>query len=71
MLYPLAVKVAESSPVKKGVLMPNAIMAKFGNAIDLAKKIKMLINLRNAMAIETRHELEEKYSWAILRQREL
>jgi hypothetical protein len=65
------VKVAESSPVKKGVLMPNAIMAKFGNVIDLAEKIKMLINLRNAMAIETRHELEEKYSWAILRQREL
>jgi len=68
------VKVAESSPVTKGVLMPNAIMAKFGNVIDLAEKIKMLIkdeNLRNAMAIETRHELEEKYSWAILRQREL
>jgi len=50
--------------------MPNAIIAKFGNVIDSAEKIKMLINLRNAMAIETRHELEEKYSWAILRQRE-
>jgi hypothetical protein len=38
MLYLL---VAESSPVTKGVLMPNAI-AKFGNVIDLAEKIKML-----------------------------
>jgi len=37
------VEVAESSPITKGVLMPNAIMAKFGNVIDLAEKIKMLI----------------------------
>jgi hypothetical protein len=39
MLYLL---VAESSPVTKGVLMPNAIMAKFGKMIDLAEKIKIL-----------------------------
>ncbi len=67
-------RVAESSPVTKGVLThgTNALIAKFGDVIDLAGKIEILIkdeNLSNAKAIEARHELEKTYSWAVLKLR--
>ncbi len=49
-------RVAESSPVTKGVLTHGT------NALKDE-------NLSNAIAIETRHELEKKYSWAVLKPR--
>jgi len=66
--------VAESSPGTKGVLKhgTNALIAEFGNIMDLARKIEIIIkndNLRNTIAIEARRELERKYSWAILKLR--
>jgi hypothetical protein len=55
------VKVAESFLDTKGVLMPNAIMAKLGNMIDLAEKTKMFMKI-SEMRWLLRHDMNLRKS---------